>query len=85
MANGNSLFTFLAGAVTGAALLLLASTEKGEEVIDDLKEKGTEAFNNGRAAVLRGLDKLDDAITARQNARKETAAEAEDAGFEDEQ
>lgn len=62
MANGNSLFAFLAGAVTGAALLLLANTEKGEEVVDDLKEKGSEALNNGRAAILKGLDKLEDAI-----------------------
>lgn len=85
MASGNSFFAFLAGAVTGAALLLLASTEKGEEVIDDIKEKGTEAFNNGRAAVLRGLDKLDDAITARQNARREAAEDKAAADFEEEQ
>ena len=84
MANGNSLFAFLAGAVTGAALLLLASTEKGEEVVEDLKEKGSEAFNNGRAAVLRGLDKLDDAISARQAARKDAAEKDKTAEFEDE-
>jgi len=84
MANGNSLFAFLAGAVTGAALLLLASTEKGEEVVEDIKEKGTEAFNNGRAAVLRGLDKLDDAISARQAARKDAAEKDKTAEFEDE-
>jgi hypothetical protein len=74
MAN-NSLFAFLAGAVTGAALLLLANTEKGEEVVNDIKEKGSEAFNNGRAAVLRGLDKIDDAI---ENARKEKKASGEE-------
>ena len=86
MSNGNSFFAFLAGAVTGAALLLLANTEKGEEVVDDIKEKGSEAFNNGRAAVLRGLDKLDDAITARQNARKAAAPAEEKAStdFEEE-
>ncbi|NLZ19648.1 MAG: YtxH domain-containing protein [Bacteroidales bacterium] len=72
MANGNSFFAFLAGALTGAVLLHLARTEKGEEVIEDIKEKGSEAFNNGRAAVLRGLDKLDDAISARQAAREKT-------------
>ena len=76
MANGNSFFTFLAGTVTGAALLLLANTEKGEKVVNDIKEKGSEAFNNGRAAVLRGLDKLDDALEhARQN---KTADEPEE-------
>ena len=67
MANGNSLFAFVAGALTGAALLFLAKTEKGEEVVNDIKEKGSEAFNNGRAAVLRGLDKIDDAL---ENARQ---------------
>ena len=66
MANGNSLFTFLAGAVTGAALLLLANTEKGEELVEDIKEKSSEAFNNGRAAVLNGLDKVEDALEERR-------------------
>ena len=61
MANGN-FFAFLAGVAAGAALIILANTEKGEEVIDDLKEKGSEAFENGRAAVLNGLDKLEDAL-----------------------
>ena len=77
MANGNSFLAFLAGAVTGAALLLLANTEKGEEVVDDIKEKGAEAFNNGRAAVLRGLDKLDDAISAKRAAREQAFEEEE--------
>ena len=73
--------------MTGVALLLLASTEKGEEVVDDIKEKGSEAFNNGRAAVLRGLDKLDDAITARQAAKREAAAAKKEApaDFEEEE
>ena len=62
MANGNSFFAFLAGAVTGAALLILARSEKGEEIVDDIKEKGSEAFNNGRAAVLKGLDKVEEAL-----------------------
>ena len=59
MANSNSFFAFLAGAVTGAALLLLANTDKGVEVMEDIKEKGSEALNDGRAAVLNGLDKLE--------------------------
>ena len=62
MANGN-FFAFLAGVAAGAALIILANTEKGEEVIDDLKEKGSEAFENGRAAVLNGLDKLEDKLS----------------------
>ncbi|MCR4859163.1 MAG: YtxH domain-containing protein [Bacteroidales bacterium] len=63
MANGN-FFAFLAGVATGAALLILANTEKGEEVIEDIKEKGSEAFENGRAAVLKGLDKLEDTLAS---------------------
>ena len=63
MANGN-LFAFLAGLATGAVLISLAGTQKGEEVIEDLKEKGSEAFENGRAAVLNGLDKLEEAISS---------------------
>lgn len=63
MANGNSFFAFLAGIAAGAALVILANTEKGEEMVEDLKEKGSEAFENGRAAVLKGLDKIEDALT----------------------
>ena len=76
MANSNSFFTFLAGAITGAALLLLANTDKGVEVVDDIKEKGSEALNNGRAAVLNGLDKLEDTLK-KKRAEQQAAAEAE--------
>ena len=77
MANGNSFFAFRAGAVTGAALLLLANTEKGEEVVKDIKEKGSEAFNNGRAAVLKGLDKVEDALKEKK-AQTESKFESEE-------
>lgn len=75
MANGNSLFAFVAGALTGAALLFLAKTEKGEKVVEDIKEKGTEAFTNGRAAVLKGLDKVEDALKEKKQARSRKRAE----------
>ena len=85
MANGNSFFAFVAGAITGAALLILANTEKGEEVVNDLKEKGSEAFNNGRAAVMKGLDKLEDALSAKvKEEQKEEAAEDAPAAAEEE-
>ena len=66
MASSNSFFTFIAGAITGAALLLLANTDKGVEVIKDLKEKGTEA-----------LDKLEDALKSSQE-EQQTAENAEE-------
>lgn len=75
MANGNSLFAFVAGALTGAALLFLAKTEKGEKVVEDIKEKGTEAFTNGRAAVLKGLDKVEDALKEKKQSRSRKTAE----------
>ena len=75
MANGNSLFAFVAGALTGAALLFLAKTEKGEKVVEEIKEKGTEAFTNGRAAVIKGLDKVEDALKEKKQARSRKTAE----------
>ena len=82
MANSNSFFAFLAGAITGAALLLLANTDKGVEVVDDIKEKGSEALENGRAAILNGLDKLEDTLKKKraeqQAAAEETEAEEEE-------
>lgn len=69
MANSNSLFAFVAGALTGAALLFLAKTEKGEKVVEEIKEKGSEVFNNGRAAVLKGLDKVEDALKEKKQAK----------------
>lgn len=83
MANGR-LFAFLAGAVTGAALLLLANTEKGEEVVNDIKEKGSQAFNDGRAAVLKGLDKIEEALD-KVHKKEKAAAEAEAAAEEEEE
>ena len=77
MANSNSFFTFLAGAITGAALLLLANTDKGTEVIEDLKEKGSEALNDGRSAILNGLDKIEDALKEKR-AEKQAAEIAEE-------
>lgn len=82
MANSNSFLAFLAGALTGAALLIFAKTEKGEEVVDDIKEKGSEAFNNGRAAVLQGLDKLEEAL---KNRRKAEEKEEEEEKAEEEE
>lgn len=74
MANGNSLFAFVAGALTGAALLLLAKSGKGEEIVNDIREKGAEVINNGRAAVLKGLDKVEDTLMEKKQAasRKKT-------------
>ena len=77
MANSNSFFTFLAGAITGAALLILANTDKGVEVMEDIKEKGSEALNDGRAAVLNGLDKLEDALK-KKRAEQQAAADTEE-------
>lgn len=77
MANSNSFFTFLAGAITGAALLILANTDKGVEVMEDIKEKGSEALNDGRAAVLNGLDKLEEALK-KKRAEQQAAADAEE-------
>ena len=82
MANSNSFFTFLAGAITGAALLLLANTDKGVEVVDDIKEKGSEALDNGRAAILNGLDKLEDTLK-KKRAEQQAAAEAEETEAEE--
>lgn len=79
MAGSNSFFTFLAGAITGAALLLLANTDKGVEVVEDIKEKGSDALKSGREAVLNGLDKLEDALKEKRAEQQaaESAAEEE--------
>lgn len=75
MASSNTFFAFLAGAVTGAALLLLANTDKGVEVVEGIKEKGSQALDDGRAAVLNGLDKLEDSLK-KKRAEQKAAAEA---------
>ena len=79
MAGSNSFFTFLAGAITGAALLLLANTDTGVEVVEDIKEKGSDALKSGREAVLNGLDKLEDALKEKRAEQQaaESAAEEE--------
>ena len=60
MANGNSFFAFVAGALTGAALLFLAKTEKGEEVVKDIfLGRGRKLFIEGGNGFLSGLSSLD--------------------------
>ncbi len=74
MAHGNSLFAFVAGALAGAALLYLAKSEKGEKFVEDVREKGSELFNDGRAAVLSRLDKVEEVLKEKKQtkSRKET-------------
>ena len=75
MANRNSLFAFVAGALAGAALLYLAKSEKGEKFVEDVREKGSELFNDGRAAVLKGLDKVEDTLKEKKQSRSRKTAE----------
>lgn len=63
MANGSSFFTFLAGAAVGAAVAIFLTTDKGERVMEQIKNKGDEWLDDGMEAVSRGLDKLEDALT----------------------
>lgn len=64
MSRGNSFLSFLAGAVTGAALIIFAKSEKGKEIV-----------NEGKSAVMNGLDKVEDALKRK---KAEFTEEAED-------
>jgi len=45
MASGNSLLSFVAGMVAGAAIALVTCTERGHEFMQDLEKKGSDLFN----------------------------------------
>ena len=64
MSRGNSFLSFLAGAVTGAALIFFAKSEKGKEIV-----------NEGKSAVMNGLDKVEEALKRK---KAEFTEEAED-------
>lgn len=66
MGKGSSFFAFLAGAAAGALFVVLASTDKGGKVADELKQKGGKIVADGKEAVLNGLDKLEQAISGEE-------------------
>ena len=68
MSKGNAFFTFLAGALAGAALFQLAKSEKGQEVI-----------RQGKSAVLDGLDKVEEALKQKKEECCQEEAEEQEA------
>ena len=58
MANGKG-FAFFSGAFIGTVVSYLAFTDKGKEVMEDVKLKGIQIFEDSRAAVLNKLDRIE--------------------------
>lgn len=48
MGKGNSLFGFAVGVVAGAALAVLAFTERGHEFMADVQKKGEKFFDEAK-------------------------------------
>ena len=53
---------FMTGAFFGTVLSYLAFTDKGKEVREDIKMRGIQVFEDGRAALLRKLDKIEESL-----------------------
>lgn len=62
MANANTFFAFMAGALTGAAIAILTTTDKGERVLEKVKNKGDEWLDDGREIISKGLDSIEKAL-----------------------
>lgn len=52
----NSFFGFAAGVVTGAAIAILAFTERGHEFMADLQKKGEQLFDEAKRKMATGAD-----------------------------
>lgn len=56
MGKGNSLFGFAAGMVAGAALAILAFTERGHEFMADVQKKGERLFDEAKRRMNADID-----------------------------
>lgn len=55
----NSFFGFAAGVVTGAAIAILAFTERGHEFMADIQKKGEQLFDEAKRRMATGTDDMD--------------------------
>lgn len=58
MASDHSFFSFMAGMAAGATIALLTCTERGHEVLQELKAKGSDFFKSTKD----GEDEFDEDV-----------------------
>jgi gas vesicle protein len=61
--NSKLIFGLLIGAIAGAAISVFISSDKGQEIIDDIKDATGKAEKDFKKAINNAVDKFEDKIS----------------------
>jgi len=61
--NSKLIFGLLIGAIAGAAIAVFISSDKGQEIIEDIKDATGKAEKDFKKAIDKAVDKFEDKIS----------------------
>lgn len=84
MSKGSSFFTFVAGVAAGAALMVLARTEKGRSVVSRIEKAGGKVLDAGCEAIVSGINAIEEIMDEKEECLEEEESLEEESLDEEE-